>query len=98
MILPEVVHITGETYCETIENGLITCLKWQDKREVKLLSTVHTGDNSIAKQRRNKNAEGGTEEIMKPVMINDYIQYMGGVDRNHQMIMDTLIGIIFIHK
>ena len=32
MILLEVVHITGETYCETIENGLITCLKWQDKR------------------------------------------------------------------
>ena len=72
MILLEVVHITGETYCETIENGLITCLKWQDKREVKLLSTFHTGDNSIAKQRRNKNAEGGTEEIMKPVMMSMY--------------------------
>ena len=42
MILLKVVHITGKTYCETIENGLITCLKWQDKREVKLLSTFHT--------------------------------------------------------
>ena len=54
---------------------------------MKLLSTFHTGDNSIAKQRRNKNAEGGTEEIMKPVMIDDYNQYMGGVDRNDQMIL-----------
>ena len=71
--LLKVVHITGDTYCETIENGLITCLKWQDKREVKLLSTFHTGDNTIAKQRHNKNAEGGTEEIMKPVMIDDYV-------------------------
>ena len=87
MILLKVVHITGDTYCETIENGLITCLKWQDKREVKLLSTFHTGDNTIAKQRRNKNAEGVTEEIMKPVMIDDYNQNMGGVDRNNQMIL-----------
>ena len=62
-------------------------MKWQDKREVKLLSTFHTGDNTIAKQRRNKNAEGVTEEIMKPVMIDDYNQNMGGVDRSNQMIL-----------
>ena len=54
---------------------------------MKLLSTFHTGDNSIAKQRCNKNAEGGTEEIMKPVMIHDYNQNMGGVDQNDQMIL-----------
>ena len=41
------------------------------------------GDNSIAKQRCN---EGGTEEIMKHVMIDDYNPNMG-VDRNDQMIL-----------
>ena len=49
MVLHKVVHITGETYCETIENGLVTCLKWQDNREVKLLSTLHTGDQHYCK-------------------------------------------------
>ena len=34
----------------------------------------------IAKQRRSINAEGGIEEIMKPLMIHDYNQNMGGVD------------------
>ena len=80
MVLHKVVHITGETYCEAIENGIVTFLKWQDKREVKLLSTFHTGDNTIAKQRCSMNAEGGIENIMKPLMIRDYNQNMGGVD------------------
>ena len=53
-----VIHHTGDTYCETMKNGLVTCLKWQDKREVKLLSTFHTGENTVVK-RRSKNAEGG---------------------------------------
>ena len=80
MVLHKVIHITGETYCETIENGIVTFLKWQDKREVKLLSTFHTGDNTIAKERLSMNAEGGIEKIMKPLMIHDYNQNMGGVD------------------
>ena len=45
-----VIHHTGDTYCETIKNGLVTCLKWQDKREVKLLSTFHTGENTCKKK------------------------------------------------
>ena len=82
-----VIHHTGDTYCETIKNGLVTCLKWQDKREVKLLSTFHTGENTVVKRRRSKNVEGGIEEIIKPLMIHDYNQNMGGVDRNDQMIL-----------
>ena len=61
----------------------VTCLKWQDKREVKLLSTFHT----VVKRRHSKNAEGGIEEIIKPLMIHDNNQNMGGVDRNDQMIL-----------
>ena len=45
-----VIHHTGDTYCETIKNGFVTCLKWQDKREVKLLSTFHTGENTCKKK------------------------------------------------
>ena len=71
------IYITCDSYTEEIESGALTCLKWQDKREVKLLSSVHSGEH-VTISRRTKNVLGGREGIQKPKMIDDYNQNMGG--------------------
>ena len=40
-------------------------LKWKDKREVTLLTTLHD-DATIMKRRRTSSVVGGYEEIVKP--------------------------------
>ena len=59
-------------------------LKWKDKRVVSLLSTIHD-DTMISKERRSRQAPGGVETIQKPLIIEDYNQYMGGVDKSDQL-------------
>ena len=86
LTLTILIYITGDSYTEEIESGALTCLKWQDKREVKLLSSFHSGEH-ITISRRTKNVQGGREDIQKPKMIDEYNQNMGGVDRNDQMIL-----------
>ena len=69
----------GDIRAVEISEGLIA-LQWQDKRLVTMLSTIHNDDN-ISKRRRTRHAVGGREEIEKPVMVEQYNTYMGGVDR-----------------
>lgn len=64
---------------------VVRCLKWQDKRDVNMLSTYHT-DEVIEKVRRSKGAGGGVETIKKPRMVEEYNKYMNGVDQNDQNI------------
>ena len=52
-------------------------LKWQDKRDVMMLSTFH--DTHMT--RRSRSAVGGVEEVQKPAVVEDYNQHMGGEDR-----------------
>ena len=63
----------------------LTALQWQDKRLVTMLSTIHN-DDMISKRRRTRHAVGGREEIEKPVMIEEYNTYMGGVDKGDQLL------------
>ena len=51
-----------------------------------MLSTFHTND-VIDKRRCTRAADGGQEVIRKPVMVDDYNTYMGGVDRSDQMLL-----------
>ena len=76
----------GEIYSETIFSDKIRCLKWSDKRVVNMLSTFH-GEHVIETTRRTRLVDGGTEVIKKPVMIDEYNKYMGGVDLSDQMIL-----------
>ena len=78
-------HILGEIKTTKTEDGKLTCLKWQDKRQVTMLSSFHNNE-AIEKKRRTRKADGGTEMVKKPKMVEDYNKYMGGVDRNDQMI------------
>ena len=70
----------------TISDNELTCMKWHDKRVVNMLSTYH-GDESMEKERRNRNVVGGTERVKKPRMIEDYNMHMGGVDKSDQMVL-----------
>lgn len=59
----------------------LRCLKWKDKRDVYMLTTVHSC--TMADTGRNDRKTG--DKIMKPQCIIDYNKHMGGVDRNDQM-------------
>ena len=54
-----------------------------DKRPVVMLSNIHD-DSSVVKVRRTRLAEGGQEEINKPLVVDQYNMYMGGVDKADQ--------------
>ena len=60
----------------TQDDGVLA-LKWHDKRDVLMLSTYHDS-SMVEKSRRSKGA--GVETIQKPKVVEDYNQYMGGVD------------------
>lgn len=74
----------GEVVSCEIEEGMLA-LKWKDKRNVTMLSTIHD-TSMVAKRRRSRLAPGGVEEVQKPAMIEKYNMYMGGVDKADQLL------------
>lgn len=62
------------------QRGKLLALRWRDKKDIIMLSTVHNTE-TIAVKKRN-------EERIKPVVVNDYNSTMGGVDRVDQHISD----------
>lgn len=67
------------------KNGNILGIKWQDKRCVSLLTTIH--DASMTRiTRRSRRATGGVQDIYKPTAIDKYNHFMGGVDRADQLV------------
>ena len=71
--------------CIARDNGKVMVLAWKDKRVVMALSTKHDG-SLTAITRRKKKGHGKTEQIMKPLCVMEYNQYMSGVDRLDQKI------------
>ena len=61
-------------------------LKWKDKRVISMLSIIHD-DTMISKERRSRQAPGGVETLQKPLIIEDYNQDMGGVDKSDQLVV-----------
>ena len=80
--IPVVVRETklrrGEVV-SSMDNGVLA-LKWHDKRDVLMISTFHDTSMTL-RSRRSRAAEGGVENVEKPVVIENYNQHMGGVDR-----------------
>ena len=56
----------------SFRNGKVLIMKWKDKKDVRLISTVHK--NKIV----TKDGYSGTKEI--PQLVHDYNFTMGGVD------------------
>ena len=53
------------------------CVKWMDKREVKVLTTLHPLDLEERITARNRKKR-------KPIAIHEYNRYMRGVDKLNQ--------------
>ena len=66
----------GESASTEVEKGMLA-LKWMDKRQVNMLSTIHD-DSRVTKRRRTRSLPGGLEEIEKPTMVEQYNTHMGG--------------------
>ena len=65
--------------------GGVLALQWKDKRVVTMLSTMHDA-SMVQKQRRSRHAPRGTENVMKPTMIQEYNKHMGGVDKSDKLL------------
>jgi hypothetical protein len=61
----------------------MTCLKWKDKKEVGMISTVHCVETVTV-------TRNGIEKV-KPQVVVDYNNKMGGVDRVDQHLADYTI-------
>ena len=58
-----------------------------------MLSTVHD-DSMMTKIRRTRLVQGGLEDVLKLVMIEEYNRFMGGVDKSDQLL--SYYG--FVHR
>jgi hypothetical protein len=62
---------------QAFQRGKVMALKWQDKKTVCLLSTIHNATTKVVKNRCGK-------DVVKPKVVCDYNDTMGGVDRSDQ--------------
>ena len=67
----------GEVIFRRRDNLL--ALKWHDKRDIHMLSTIH---QPLWKNLRKR---GPRQVVPKPVMVLDYVKLMGGVDLSDQL-------------
>ena len=63
-----------------LKNGNMVAVHWFDKRDVFAMSTLH-GTGNVEVTRR-----GDEQSFQKPVIINEYNKFMGGVDQCHQLL------------
>ena len=74
----------GEIVSKMIDNNVLA-LKWMDKHPMAMLTTVH--DNSVVtKQRQTRAVQGGVEKVHKPLVVEHYNEFMGGVDTGDQLL------------
>nr|XP_022904169.1 piggyBac transposable element-derived protein 4-like [Onthophagus taurus] len=80
--MPALDHKLAKGNVQTKSSRCLLALKWQDKREVRMLTTMHDavviGTGKIDRETK--------EEKKKPHCIVDYNQYMGTVDRSDMML------------
>ena len=60
----------------------LLAVKYQDKREVHLISTEH---NAGFQERTRYKSSGSSQHLMQPRVIQQYSQYMQGVDKTDQL-------------
>ena len=78
-------HGTGYYYRDD-KIGIVYCL-WRDSRVVSVMSTCHPGHKSTIMVSRNctlPDGQRGTVEIPRPIPIEQYNRFMGGVDKSDQ--------------
>lgn len=66
---------------EAFQRGKCLCLQWKDKKPVTFLSTVHSAGSTDVTNRKG-------EVVSKPIIVIDYNNTMGGVDKSDQNLSD----------
>ncbi|KAJ8929585.1 hypothetical protein NQ314_017692 [Rhamnusium bicolor] len=72
----------GQSIFRCTNSGLL-CMKWQDTKEVILMSNCHNPDLTTVSK---KSKTGERQPIECPEAISFYRQKMGGVDRADQLV------------
>ena len=65
------------------QRGSLSAIVWQDKRQVNVLSTLTTPNETVSIQRREK--DGTQTTLSCPTAITTYNRYMAGVDKGDQL-------------
>lgn len=65
----------------TFTRGALAAMKWRDRRDVHMLTTVHTTEMTAT----GRTDRGTGAAIMKPKPVVEYNKNMGAVDRNDQL-------------
>ena len=63
-----------------LKNGHMVIVHWFDKRDAFAIFTIH-GTGNVEVTRR-----GADQSFEKPVIINEYNKFMGGVDQCDQLL------------
>ena len=69
----------------------LTAVRFTDKRDVWCLSTI-CGTTTELTERQKRDGDGGKEAVLIPKIINDYNNFMGGVDVVDQHFVYYAIG------
>jgi hypothetical protein len=77
-----------------VRDGNMTYICWEDKKTVNLLTNLHNGKTLVKKVRCKDPANNNMREIIKPLAIEVYNQFMGGVDLMDQ----KLVTYLNIHR
>ncbi|KAG5863717.1 hypothetical protein JTB14_034448 [Gonioctena quinquepunctata] len=67
---------------EFFSNKKLLALKWKDKRDILMLTSIHNNEMRCLKNSRGEN-------ILKPAAIVDYNQNIGGVDKTDMLLSTT---------
>ena len=70
-----------------VRHSPVLALQWIDSKPVSILTTLHSANDQVSCKRRTKK-NGKFEEIIppQPLAVQDYNQFMNGVDRSDQML------------
>ena len=82
--VPELIKRTKTEKCGDLvsaQDGKKLFLSWHDKRQVNLISTVHSATTFVKEVRCKDPDNGNIRRIVKPMAVELCTQHMGGVDR-----------------
>lgn len=68
----------GEYKAVLVENSMVECIAWQDKKTVKFINTISLSTDQSEVKRKNK--DGSSSMVPCPNSVKQYNQYTGGVD------------------
>nr|XP_055037155.1 piggyBac transposable element-derived protein 4-like [Misgurnus anguillicaudatus] len=66
-----------------MRKGKMLACAWHDTKRLTMLSTLHS-NTCVRKRIRTKHTDSGYREINRPVCVDDYNSFMGGVDTADQ--------------